>query len=351
MEKRRNGTRRQGMLYRQFGTTDMKVSRICFGGGALADWSRYGLTRCDGVRAVEAALQAGVNFFDTSEWYGMGSSEELLGEVLRGHRDEVYIATKVGLHLHDGRGIRDSRPERIVQHIDQALSRLQTDYIDLYQIHWPDPEVPMEDSWLAMCQVQRSGKARWIGVSNYRTEEIERCLAVGPVHSLQSCFHMLRREIAEEELRFCHSNGIGVMIWGPLAHGLLTGKFTENRPPAWPTGDWRLAMPIMQGDGFRKCMVSVNELSLFAQTRGHTVMELAIAWILAQPGVATVITGARTAEQLRAQLGGASWELSAYELGQVGQILARAPSWRDLGGDDEYGGHHVIPVTLRPQLR
>lgn len=140
------------------------------------------------------------------------------------------------------------------------------------------------------------------------------------------------------------------MVWGPLAHGLLTGKFTASRPPAWPAGDWRLAMPIMQGDGFRRCIATVGELSRFAQARGHTVMELAIAWTLAQPAVSTVITGARTGEQLRAQLGGADWELSLEEIAEVGVILAEAPSWRDLGGDAEYGGHQVIPLASRPQL-
>ncbi len=338
------------MRYRRLGPTDMRVSVICFGGGALADWPEHGLTRSDGVRAVEAALAAGINFFDTSEWYGMGASEELLGEVLHTRRDSVYIATKVGLHPYEARGIRDSRPGRIVEHIDRALARLRTDYVDLYQIHWPDPEVAMEDSWASMLRVQESGKARYIGVSNYRVQEMERCLSVGPVHSLQSCFHMFRRELAEQEMPFCRSRRIGVMIWGPLAHGLLTGKFSASNPPNWPAGDWRLAMPIMQGDGFRRCMATVDELSRFAGVHGRTVMELAVAWTLAQPGVSTVITGARTVVQLRQQLGGADWELSVRDLTEVEKILCGAPSWRALGGDPEFGGHHVLPVASRPEL-
>ena len=337
--------------YLAFGATGMRVSRLCLGTGQLGAWEGDAGARRAAADVLERARERGVNFFDTSEWYGNGRSEELLGDVLASCRGDVYIATKVGLHLHQGVGIRDSRPERITEHIERALKRLHTDYVDLYQIHWPDPEVPLEESWEAMCRVWRQGKTRYIGVSNYRAQDIARCLAVGPVHSLQACFHMFRRELAAADLPFCAAHGIGTMIWGPLAHGLLTGRYTREAPPALPTDDWRAAMPIMQGEGFLRCADIIAQLRDFAERRGHTITELALAWTLAQPGVTTVVTGASSVAQLEAQVGGASWTLSADEVSAVAALLASAPSWADLGGDPEYGGHHIFRRAERPVLR
>ncbi len=338
------------MQYRLLGSTPLRLSRLCLGTGQLGDGEGGGATHRAAVGVLERALELGVNFFDTSEWYGQGRSEELLGEVLAPRRSEVCIATKVGLHLYRGIGIRDSRPERITAHIDRALARLRTDYVDLYQIHWPDPEVPLEESWEAMCRLWREGKARYIGVSNYRAADIARCLAVGPVHSLQACFHMFRRELAATDLPFCVTHGIGTMIWGPLAHGLLTGRYTRQSPPALPADDWRAAMPIMRGRGFLRCADTIEQLVAFSRDRAHTITELALAWTLAQPGVTAVVTGARSVAQLDAQVGGANWILSAEERSAVDAILAGAPSWSDLGGDPEYGGHHVLSLAERPAL-
>lgn len=338
------------MKYTQLGTADMRVSSICFGGAQLVDHGKYGSTKKDAIDAVRHALDLGINFFDTSEWYGQGEGERLLAEALGADRHRVHIATKVGLHEFEGRGIRDSRPDRIVEHIDLALARLETDYVDLYQIHWPDPYVPFEESWEAMCRVQDSGKARYIGVSNYGSDQMLQCLEVSPVHSLQACYHMFRRELEEDQLPFCREHRIGVMIWGPLAHGLLTGKFGLDNPPNLQPGDWRLQMPIMHGEGFRQCAQVIRRLEFFARERGYTMTELAIAWTLVQPGIDTVITGSRKPEHLDAQVRGVDWELSPEERAHIEAVLACGASWRALGGEDEYGGHDVIPVDRRPAL-
>lgn len=338
------------MKYISYGSTDMKVSRICFGGGHLADFGMYGTSRAEAVDAVRFALEQGINFFDTSEWYGHGEGERLLGEALGQDRNNVYVATKAGLHLHGNVGIRDSRPERIIRHIDQALQRLHTDYVDLFQIHWPDPFVPFEASWEAMCEVRKSGKARYIGVSNYRTNEMAASRKAGEVHSLQSCFHMFRRDIERDQLAYCREHRMGVMVWGPLAHGLLTGKFSTAHPPDWPAGDWRLDMPIMKGDGLRSCMQTIDRLLSFCRERNKSLIDLAIAWTLSIPGISTVITGSRKRSHLQSQLGGVEWELTREELSEIEAILAAAPSWSALGGDEEYGGHHVIPVSERGRI-
>jgi aryl-alcohol dehydrogenase-like predicted oxidoreductase len=201
-----------------------------------------------------------------------------------------------------------------------------------------------------MCRVWRQGKARHIGVSNYSATDIARCLTVGPVHSLQACFHMFRRELALVDLPFCAAHGIGTIIWGPLAHGLLTGRYTRESPPALSSDDWRAAMPIMRGEGFVRCADTLEQLRAFAAQRGRTMIDVTLAWTLAQPGVTAVVTGARSAAQLGGQVAGAAAPLSSDDLAEVNRMVSSAPSWAELGGDPEYGGHHILPISERPAL-
>lgn len=338
------------MEYRRLGATDLNVSCITFGCWQLSDPGPYGYTEADAIRSVREAMALGINFFDTASWYGDGNGERLLAKALGSDRSDVYIATKVGLHKVNGQGMRDSRPARILSHIDIALRNLRTDYVDLYQIHWPDPFVPFEESWAAMCKVLESGKARYIGVSNFTAEQIARCLHVGPVHSLQPCYHLFRRDLETSPLPLCRQHHIGVMPYGPLAHGMLTGKYDPAQPPQWPPGDWRADMPIFNGDGYRHCALAVRRLDAWARERGKTVAQLAIAWALNQPGIHTVITGARSQKHLTEQVGGVNWQLDANEKAFVETVLSRVPDWRALGGDPEHGGNLIVPVEARPRI-
>lgn len=338
------------MRYAKFGTSEMNVSKISFGGGVLTESDKYGSNRVRAVDTIKYAVDCGINMFDTSEWYGQGTSEEVLGDALRSERTRIYIATKVGLHLYHGQGIRDSRPERILRQIDVSLRRLQTDYVDLYQIHWPDPCVPLEDSWEVMCRIKNSGKARYIGVSNYSVDQLKCCKNICSVSSLQVCYNLLRRKFAQTGLPFCSNESIAVMVWGPLAHGLLTGRFSRDNPPRLTKGDWRNAMPIMRGVGFQRSIEMVEKLNAWANDHHHSLIELAIAWLLTYPGITTVITGSHSPTELSAQLGGVDWALSQSELLEINNILKSGTSWESLGGLDDYGGHNVIPVHSRPQL-
>ena len=331
------------MRYRRLGSTDMNVSVLCLGGWQVGDYQAYDHERREVTSMLRRAVELGVNFFDTAHWYGEGHSEEILGEALAPVREKVYISTKVGLHRIDGVGYRDSRPERIRTHIDGALKRLRTDYVDLYLIHWPDPLVPYEESWAAMCDVLKSGKARYIGVSNYNVEQLQRSLSVGPVHAHQPCYHMLRRHHDEDLLPFCEEHGIGVFPYGPLAHGLLAGRYTPERPPAWPANDWRWSMPIFQGEGYLACARAVQELSQVAKECGFTMAQLAIAWCLQQRGIDSVIAGAYTVEQLDELAGACDRDIPSEAMAKIEEILRRTPSYRDLGGSDDVGGNNIRP--------
>lgn len=332
------------MLYRKLGSTELRVSTVTFGGWQVGEPQAYGCDDATSLRAVHAALDCGMNFFDTAKWYGEGHSEELLGRALAGRRDAVHIATKVGLHRIDGEGYRDSRPERIRSICDESLRRLRTDYIDLYQIHWPDPLVPFEDSWAAMWDLVRVGKVRYVGVSNYSVDQMRRCLAVGPIHSLQPCYHMLRRGIEREIVPFCVEHQIGIMPYSPLAHGMLTGRYDPLVPPTWPPGDWRIGMPMFEGDGYRQVSGAVQELAAIAAKHGKSMVQLATVWCLHQPGITTVIAGLRTERQVREAAGGAEWQIPEDDMAQIAAILERTPDWYDLGGTDEEGGNNIRPA-------
>jgi aryl-alcohol dehydrogenase-like predicted oxidoreductase len=313
------------MNYTRLGQTDLNVSRVCFGSWAFSgDWGA--VEKKEAHAAVRRALELGVNFFDTAEAYGWGAAEETLGEALRGElanrRDEIVLATKGGLRAEDGKLVRDSSPESLRRGIEGSLRRLDTDYVDLYQVHWPDANTPLETTAGVMDELVREGKARYVGVSNYGEAEMERFERRRKLDALQPPYHMLRRDIEAEILPYCQRRGIGVLVYSPLAHGLLTGKFGVNQ--TFPEDDWRSGHAMFQGEAFRANLETVEDLDWFSRERRYSVAQLAVAWTLANPAVDVAIVGARRVDQIEGTHRAAELELSEEDLREIDRIIRRA---------------------------
>jgi aryl-alcohol dehydrogenase-like predicted oxidoreductase len=321
------------MEYRRLGNTDLKLSEIGFGCWAMG--GGWGQTDDrESIAAVRRALDLGINFFDTADIYGFGYSEEVLSEALGSRRNEVIVATKGGLAWDEhGCIFRSSSRYHIMQAVEESLKRLKTSYIDLYQIHWPDWHTPFEVTMKVLDDLIKSGKVRYVGVSNFTVKQMKECMKVRPVHSLQPPYNMLMRDIEKGELPFCRRNGIGVVAYGPLAYGLLTGKFTNDTkfPKAdWRSGelfpdpgDWQRHIDLFHGKQFGRNLKVVEKLKKIAARREKTVGQLAIAWILSNPAVTSAIVGAKRPSQLEENIGGVGWEITKEELLRIDEILTR----------------------------
>jgi aryl-alcohol dehydrogenase-like predicted oxidoreductase len=268
---------------------------------------------------VNAALDAGINFFDTADIYDQGHSEEFLGQALADRRKTVVVATKFGMQMAEGK--QGARPEYIRQAVDDSLRRLQTDYIDLYQLHRPDPNVPISDTLGALNELVKAGKVREIGASNFTAAQIrEAHAAPGPARfvSVQNEYSMLHREPEPEVIPECRQLGLALLPYFPLANGLLTGKYHPGQPmPKGSRGDAGWGPKVFSEEN----LALAEKLAAFAGSRGHTLLELAFAWLLAQNTVASVIAGASRVEQVKANAAAVNWKLSAADVQQVNRIL------------------------------
>jgi len=308
----------------RFGQTDLEVSVLALGTWVTGGWAWGGADESDSLKAILRAFEAGINFVDTAPVYGFGKAEEIVGQALRewGASDRLVIATKCALEWDEKQNIRrNASPRRILQEIDQSLRRLGLERIDLYQIHWPDSQTPFETSMETMVRLQEAGKIRYIGVSNFTREQIMACQRVTPVHSLQSPFNLFEREIQGELLPFCESTGIATMAYGGLCRGLLTGKFTGLE--SFPRGDLRRADPKFKPDRFGQYIKAVADLRKLADKYHKTPAQFALRWALQQPGITTVLAGARTAAQVEDNVGAAGWCIEPEDLEQVEQILSK----------------------------
>ena len=313
------------MRYTTLGQTGLRVSRVCFGTWQISgDWGSVAAEEFSA--AVRKAVDVGVNFFDTAQAYGFGRSEAVLGEALRpeidSRRDEVVIATKGGLRPQGGGAVRDSSEEWLREGLEESLRQLGVDHVDLYQVHWPDPAIPIEETAGVVDAFVREGKVRHIGVSNYDRAQIQQFASVRPVETVQPPYHMFRRSIEDEILPFCEEQNIGVLAYAPLAHGLLTGRWTpETR---FDADDWRSTSPVFQGEAFEQNLRIVARLEEVAKRRDCTVAQLAVAWVLANSAVHVAIVGARNPDQVAGSAPGADVELSAGDLEEIEEILADA---------------------------
>jgi aryl-alcohol dehydrogenase-like predicted oxidoreductase len=307
------------------GMSGLDVRRVAFGTWQLGgDWGR--VDEDQAIRAIRYARALGINFFDTAQAYGFGASERLLGHALRddleARREELVIATKGGLRMTEAGVVRDSSPTWLRSGVESSLQALGSDYIDLYQVHWPDPATPFEETASALEELVQEGKIRHVGVSNFSAQQMAEFARRRPVETLQPPYHLFRRDIEAEVLPYAQENDIGVFVYGPLAHGLLSGAIDEDssRSP----DDWRSQSPLFRGHTLRRKVEKVRELERFARERGHSVSQLAIAWTLARPGVDAAIVGSRRAAHIEEAVGALDLDLGVEDLAAINGIMAGA---------------------------
>ena len=308
------------MKYITLGKSDLLVSRVAFGTWQLGgDW---GATDTEAATlAIRLAAESGVNFFDTAQAYGFGASEELLASALRGlAREEFVIATKGGLRP-EGSGVtRDASATWIREGVESSLRALDTDHIDLYQVHWPDPKTPFEETAEALAKLVADGKIRHVGVSNFDAKQMETFSVTLPVETLQPVYHIFRREIEDEILPYTRAHDVGVLVYGPLAHGLLGGNLGLDT--RFAPDDWRATSSVFKGQAFEHNLKKVDELKEFAQGElGVTIGQLAVAWTLANPSVHVAIVGTRNPNHVQEALAAADLVLDEETKSRIDDII------------------------------
>ncbi|MGH3764757.1 MAG: aldo/keto reductase [Pseudonocardiaceae bacterium] len=311
----------------RLGQTDLQVSAIAFGTWSFGgEWGAADLQ--ESKDTIQHALELGINFFDTAQGYGFGVAEQLLGDALRERtsREDVIIATKGGLRRDGDRLVRDASREWLRKGVESSLDNLGTDYIDLYQVHWPDLHTPPEETAGALEELVGEGKIRHVGVSNYDVEQMQALGRFARVETLQPPYHLFRRDIEETILPYTAEHDIGVLVYGPMAHGLLSGRMTEST--TFNPDDWRSNSPDFTGETFRRNLAVVERLKGLARERDISLPQLAVSWTLAHPAVHIAIVGARRPSQLDGTAPAADIKLSKTDLQQIDTILADAvPVW------------------------
>jgi aryl-alcohol dehydrogenase-like predicted oxidoreductase len=308
------------------------VSPIAFGTWQLGgEWGEFDERRA--IEAIRHARRLGINFFDTAQAYGYGTSERLLAEALeddlRSARDDVVIATKGGLRSVDGGMERDASPEFLREGVEHSLEALGVDHIDLYQVHWPDPDTPFAETGAALAELQDEGKIRHAGVSNYSAEQMAELSKAVPVETLQPPYHLFNREIEDSVLPWCLDHDVGVLVYGPLAHGLLTGAIDADSDFA--DDDWRSGSQMFSEPNLTQNVKVVQQLSEVADDIGCTLSQLAIAWTLVHPAVHVAIVGSRSAEHIEQAVAALGVELADEDLQRIitimqGAVGAEGPS-------------------------
>jgi aryl-alcohol dehydrogenase-like predicted oxidoreductase len=302
--------------------TRLKVSRVALGTWAMGGWMWGGTDTRESIATIHAALTQGINLIDTAPVYGFGVSEEIVGAALDGVRTQAVIATKTGLEWRDGQVYRNATRARIMQEVEDSLRRLRTDYIDIYQVHWPDPLVPVEETAEAMRLLYEQGKIRAVGVSNFSVDQMERFRRVAPLHVLQSPYNLFERAIETEVLPYCRANHIVTLGYGALCRGLLSGRM---RPDTKFEGDdLRRIDPKFQPPRFAQYLDAVRQLDELAQRRFHrSVIQLAVRWMLDQ-GISVALWGGRHPDQVEAALGVAGWSLNTAQRELIERIVNTA---------------------------
>lgn len=318
------------MELRPFGRTGLDVSAVGFGCWEVG--GGYGhVEESEFARAVGRALDLGVNCFDTAEGYGMGASERALGQALGGRRDEAIVVTKFGMNYRDKPNLRDSSRERVFASIDKSLKNLGTDYVDVYLVHWPDRLTPFEETMQALGDVVRDGKVRFVGLSNFKLEEIEACMAVRRVDVVQYGWNMFDRRMQRDILPYCAEQGVGFMAYGSLAFGLLTGTFTEEMD--FGTQDWRsrqgnmgsikMFAALFGPEKFKDNVRAVEQLEKIAARYDKSLPQLALRWATSHPAVSTALVGCRTVSEVEDNVGALGWSIDDADLAEIDAIFER----------------------------
>jgi hypothetical protein len=308
------------------GMTGLRVSPVAFGTWQLGgEWGQFDAG--EGIAAIRRAREFGINLFDTAQGYGFGASERLLGRALRddldNRREEVVVATKGGLRMTDEGLVRDASRAWLRSGVDDSLRALEIDHIDIYQVHWPDSKVPLSETATALGELVDEGKIRHVGVSNFDTAQMAEFARTRPVETAQPPYHLFRRDIEVGLLPYAREHNIGVLVYGPLAHGLLTG--TMHSDTSFAGDDWRSGSPAFQGNAFNRNLAVVDQLRRFAVDElACSVAQLAVAWTLANPAVNVAIVGARHPNHIEDSLAAAELSLGEAELEQIDRIMADA---------------------------
>jgi aryl-alcohol dehydrogenase-like predicted oxidoreductase len=303
----------------------LKLSRVGLGTWAMGGGWWGPSDRQESYTTIRKAIDLGITTFDTAPIYGLGVSEEVLGQAIKdsGCRDRVVLATKAGLEWTNNKVVRNSSLPRLAQELEDSLRRLQTDVIDLYQIHWPDPLEPIEETAAFLGQLLQQGKIRAIGVSNFSPEQMDRFRRVAPLHTAQPPYNLFERQIEAEVLPYCREHGIHTLVYSPLCRGLLSGRMTPQT--TFPSGDMRAGIdPKFVEPRYSQYLKAAEALSRFAQDRyGKTLAQLAVRWLLDQPGVSVALWGARKPYHLEAISGLWGWSLDAEAMQTIEDILQR----------------------------
>jgi aryl-alcohol dehydrogenase-like predicted oxidoreductase len=313
------------MQTRRLGNSDLNITRTGFGawaiGGGGWEFGWGNQEDDDSIAAIKRALELGVNWIDTAAVYGTGHSEEVVAKALKDWQGaRPYIFTKCSMVWDEQRKVRNEySADSISRECEGSLRRLQVSAIDLYQMHWPpaDNGAGLEEAWQTMAALQKEGKVRWIGVSNFNVEQLKRAEKIAPVTSLQPPYSLIRRQIEAEILPYCEKRGIGVISYSPMASGLLTGAMTRERAAALPANDFRSRGAEFKEPRLSKNIALVERLRQVGQRLGRSAGEIAIAWVLRHPGITGVIVGARNAKQVEGVIGASDVRLTAQDSAEI----------------------------------
>jgi aryl-alcohol dehydrogenase-like predicted oxidoreductase len=316
------------MNAKQLGNSDLIITPIGFGawaiGGGGWEFAWGSQDDRDSIAAIREALDAGVNWIDTAAVYGLGRSEGVVARALEGVRDRPYLFSKCSMVWNEHREIGHSlKADSIRRECEASLRRLRVEAIDLYQIHWPDPDQDIEEGWATLAALKEEGKVRHIGVSNFNVAQMKRAQAIAPITSLQPRYSLLHREIEAEILPFCARENIGVIAYSPMASGLLTGAMTRERIAGLPADDWRKRHPDFQEPQLSRNLKLVSLLRTIGKRRGYTPAEVAVAWVLHNPAVTGAIVGARRPGQVWGVAGAAEFRLSPREVAEIEAFFAK----------------------------
>jgi aryl-alcohol dehydrogenase-like predicted oxidoreductase len=310
------------MQTKSLGNSDLNITPLGFGSWAIGggNWAGGWGPQDDrqAIEAIERAVELGINWIDTAAVYGLGHSEELVGEALRGLSHKPYIFTKCVIRWDENRKLYNSMQRDSLRYeCEQSLRRLGVDQIDLYQIHWPDPDDGIEEGWETLARLQEEGLVRWIGVSNFNVAQLERAQRIAPITSLQPPYSLLDRHIEAEILPFCAQHNIGVIAYSPMASGLLTGAMTRARIANFPEDDWRRTHRWFQEPELTQNLALAGRLAEIGAQYGLSAGEVAIAWTLRHAAITGAIAGARSAGQVEGIIGAMDFRLSEDELAEI----------------------------------
>ncbi len=318
------------MQTKQLGSSDLHLTPIGFGAWAIggSGWA-FGWGAQDdheSIEAIHCALDLGVNWIDTAAIYGLGHSEEVVAKALKGRAEQPYIFTKCSMVWDEqGKISRSLKPDSLRQELESSLRRLNVDAIDLYQIHWPDPDTHIEEGWTTLAKFKEEGKVRHIGVSNFSVAQLKRIQEIAPITSLQPPYSLVNRASEAELLPFCQANSLGVIVYSPMQSGLLTGAMTSERVANLPDDDWRKQSKEFKEPRLSRNLKLVAVLRQMGQPYGCSAGEVAIAWTLANPAVTAAIVGGRNGKQVEDIMGAGAFRLNEQEHQQIQHFLQENP--------------------------